>query len=169
MAASSSSVNLCRLQRFHRSRRCIHIHQFHLILLISKITGLNPSVQQDTEVPFSFIHGKSPSCFKAVTTLYMSFQAQWQNPSGILPSSLTMNSWPSLNTLHASIACPIGGSSPNICLESVFFRTVIFNLLLSAIISPLLLLFGSLLILTCRCFLFFLDLCSMHMFLAAEA
>ncbi len=118
------------------------------ILLSSKITGLNPSVQQDTEVPSSFIQGKFPPNMSVITFLFMSFQAHWQNPSGILRFSLTMNSWPSLNLPHASIACPIGGLSPKICFESVLFKTVIFSLPFSTMRSPTSCLLADLLILT---------------------
>ena len=119
------------------------------ILSTLKMTGLRPSVQQDTEVPFSFIQGKFPPYINAVTTLYRSFHAQWQNPSGMSPPSPTMNSWPSSNTLQASIDWPIGGLSPKICLVSVFFNTVIFNLFLSTIKSPTLHFHADILALAC--------------------
>jgi len=116
------------------------MHWFYSILLSSKITGLSPSVQQDTEVPSSFIQGKFPPNINVTTFLCMSFQAQWQNPLGISQPSPTVNSWPSLKTLHTSISYPIGGLSPKIWFESVFFTTVIFTLLLSTIRPPPLLL-----------------------------
>ena len=162
LKAASSTASRCVLRNtvsVVEDEVAFHAQWFYLILLISKITGLSPSVQQDTEVPSCFIQGKFPPYINVITALYRSFQAQWQNPSGIFPSSPTMNSWPSLNTLHASITCPIGGLSPNICLVSVFFSTVIFSLLLSTTTSPLLLLFADLSILTCSCFLDFSDLC----------
>jgi len=121
---------------------------FHSILLSSKITGLRPSVQQDTDVPSSSIQGKLPPYISVITFLYKSFQAQWQNPSGMSPSSPTMNTWPSLNTVHASIDWLIGGLSPKICFVSVFFKTVIFNLPLSTIRSPTPHILANLLILT---------------------
>ena len=158
------------MHTFARRRSSIPINRVYLILLSSKITGLNPSVQQKTPVPFSVIQGKLPSNLSVVTALYRSSHAQAQNPSGIRPSSSTMNSWPSLNRLHASIACPIGGLSPNICFESVSFKTVIFTLLLFTIRSPLLLLFNNLINLDLRLLLLLLFcICSMHRFTVAEA
>jgi len=150
MAASPSASKLVKRLTLSEVEYAVAYSKvrFYSILRISKITGLSPSVQQDTEVPSSFIQGKLPPCISAVTTLYRSFQAQWQKPSGISPSSPTMNSWPSSNTLHASIDCLIGGLSPNICLVSVFFKTVIFNLPLSTMRSPTLHLLADLLILT---------------------
>lgn len=56
------------------------------ILLSSKITGFNPSVQQDIEVPSSFIHGLFPSNINFITFLKISDQAQWQNPLGFSSS-----------------------------------------------------------------------------------
>ena len=149
MAASpSASKPVRRLTLPDVEEADYHTYWFYLILLSSKITGLSPSVQQDTEVPSSFIQGWFPPCISVVTTLYKSFQAQWQKPSGIPPFSPTTNSWPSLNTLQASIDCPIGGLSPKICLVSVLFKTVIFSLPFSTIISPNLCPLADLLILT---------------------
>ena len=128
-----------------------HIHWVYFTLLSSKITGLNPSVQQKTPVPSSFIQGKLPPNLNVVTALYRSSQAQVQKSLGIRPSSSTMNSWPSLNRLHTSIACPMGGLSPNICFESVFFTTVIFTALLSTIRSPMLHVLATLLVLARSC------------------
>ena len=151
VASSSASDCVLRITLSGGDEAAFHVHCSHFVLLSSKITGLNPSVQQKTPVPFSFIHGKSPPNLNVVTALYRSSQAQVQNPSGIRPSSSTMNSWPSLNRLHASIACPIGGLSPNICFESVFFTTVIFTALLSTIRSPMLHVLATLLVLTRSC------------------
>ncbi len=71
MASSSSASSIVLRITFSEGEEedIDTIDLFYFIRLSSKITGLNPSVQQKTPVPSSFIQGKLPPNLNVVTVL----------------------------------------------------------------------------------------------------
>jgi len=120
-----------------------HIGTHALVLFDSskfKITGLNPSVQQDTEVPSSFIQGK------VSTEHQCDYLFVYVVPSPMAESLRHITTFTNSKLLafpkNAAYVYFLShrGLSPKIWFESVFFTTVIFTLLLSTIRPPPLLL-----------------------------
>ena len=108
------------------------------ILSSLKITGLFPSVQHESIVPFCSIHGKSPPRRRCVISRWMSAYAQGQKPAGTAESSTT-NSCPSSNLVQVWLDLESsGGSSPKISFLLSLFTTVtrIFVVVLAMTASP---------------------------------
>ncbi len=95
------------------------------ILSSLNTTGLRPSVQQLTMLPGLLIHRKSPPRARWATSLWMSAQAQLQNPSG-MAIPLLRYSFPVSTASHTGFVVS-AASSANISPGLSFATTVIFT------------------------------------------